>query len=48
MNSDFNVFIRSILAGICIGLGGAIFIKLGGVIGACMIARSRLFTDQDC
>ena len=42
MNSDFNVFIRSILAGICIGLGGAIFIKLGGVIGACMFAFGLL------
>ena len=42
MNSDFNVFIRSILAGICIGLGGAIFIKLGGVIGACMFTFGLL------
>ena len=42
MNSNFNVFIRSILAGICIGLGGAIFIKLGGVIGACMFAFGLL------
>lgn len=42
MNSDFNVFIRSILAGICIGLGGAIFIKLGGVIGASMFAFGLL------
>ena len=42
MNSDFNVFIRSILAGMCIGLGGAIFIKLGGVIGACMFAFGLL------
>lgn len=42
MNSDFNVFIRSILAGICIGLGGAIFIKLGGMIGACMFAFGLL------
>lgn len=42
MNSDFNVFIRSILAGICIGLGGAIFIKLDGVIGACMFAFGLL------
>lgn len=42
MNSDFNVFIRSILAGICIGLGGAIFIKLSGVIGACMFAFGLL------
>lgn len=42
MNNDFNTFIRSILAGICIGLGGAIFIKLGGVIGACMFAFGLL------
>ena len=43
MKEDFfNIFIRSILAGICIGLGGAIFIKLGGVIGACMFAFGLL------
>lgn len=42
MNNDFNTFIRSILAGICIGLGGAIFIKLGGVIGTCMFAFGLL------
>ena len=42
MNNNFNTFIRSILAGICIGLGGAIFIKLGGVIGACMFAFGLL------
>ena len=42
MNNDFNTFIRSILAGICIGLGGAIFIKLGGIIGACMFAFGLL------
>ena len=35
-------FIRSILAGICIGLGGAIFLKLGGVIGAIMFAFGLL------
>lgn len=39
---NFNIFIRSILAGICIGLGGAIFIKLGEVIGACMFAFGLL------
>lgn len=39
---NFDIFIRSILAGICIGLGGAIFIKLGGVIGACMFAFGLL------
>ena len=38
----FDKFIKSILAGICIGLGGAIFIKLGGIIGACMFAFGLL------
>lgn len=38
----FTIFWRSILAGICIGLGGAIFLKLGGVIGACMFAFGLL------
>lgn len=38
----FNVFIRSILAGISIGLGGAIFLKLGGIIGAVMFAFGLL------
>lgn len=42
MNDNFTIFIRSILAGICIGLGGAIFIKLGGIIGACMFAFGLL------
>lgn len=42
MKDNFTIFIRSILAGICIGLGGAIFIKLGGVIGACMFAFGLL------
>ena len=42
MNDNFTIFIKSILAGICIGLGGAIFIKLGGVIGACMFAFGLL------
>lgn len=42
MKDNFDIFIRSILAGICIGLGGAIFIKLGGVIGACMFAFGLL------
>lgn len=35
-------FIRSILAGICIGLGGAIFLKIGGIVGACMFAFGLL------
>lgn len=43
MNNDhFIIFIRSILAGICIGLGGAIFVKLGGIVGACMFAFGLL------
>ena len=42
MENNFNIFVRSILAGICIGLGGAIFIKLGGIIGACMFAFGLL------
>lgn len=40
--NNFNVFIRSILAGICIGLGGAIFIKIGGIVGAIMFAFGLL------
>lgn len=42
MKDNFIVFIRSILAGICIGLGGAIFLKLSGVIGAIMFAFGLL------
>lgn len=42
MENFFTIFIRSILAGICIGLGGAIFIKLSGVIGAIMFAFGLL------
>lgn len=42
MSDNLNVFIRSILAGICIGLGGAIFVKLGGFIGAFMFAFGLL------
>jgi len=42
MKDSFNIFIRSILAGICIALGGAIFVKLGGVIGAVMFAFGLL------
>ena len=41
-NTRFRIFVRSILAGICIGLGGAIFLKLGGVIGAVMFAFGLL------
>lgn len=36
------ILLRSILAGICIGFGGAIFIKLGGIIGAIMFAFGLL------
>ena len=42
MNDKFTIFWRSILAGICIGLGGAIFLKLGGVLGAVMFAFGLL------
>lgn len=42
MKDNFIVLIRSILAGICIGLGGAIFLKLGGIIGAVMFAFGLL------
>lgn len=42
MKDQFNIFIRSILAGICIGLGGAIFLKLTGIIGAIMFAFGLL------
>lgn len=38
----FTLLLRSILAGICIGLGGAIFLKLGGIIGAVMFAFGLL------
>ena len=37
-----ETFIRSILAGISIGLGGAIFLKIGGIIGAIMFAFGLL------
>ena len=42
MKDNFIVFIRSILAGACIGLGGAIFLKLTGVLGAVMFAFGLL------
>jgi hypothetical protein len=38
----FTYFKRSILSGICIGLGGAIFVKLGGIVGAIMFAFGLL------
>lgn len=38
----FRYFKRSILSGICIGLGGAIFVKLGGIVGAIMFAFGLL------
>ena len=37
-----DLFKKSILAGICIGLGGAIFLKLTGIIGAVMFAFGLL------
>ena len=37
-----KIFQRSIMAGICIGLGGFIFMKLGGVVGAVMFAFGLL------
>ena len=46
VNSHMNLFTyfkRSVLSGVCIGLGGAIFIKLGGIFGAIMFAFG-LFT----
>lgn len=42
MKDNLIIFLRSILAGICIGLGGAIFLKLGGIIGAIMFAFGLL------
>ena len=42
MKEKFDIFLRSILAGICIGLGGAIFLKLSGIIGAIMFAFGLL------
>ena len=42
MNKKVVLFIRSILAGACIGLGGAIFLKVGGVVGACLFAFGLL------
>lgn len=38
----FDTLIRSVLAGICIAIGGAIFLKLGGVVGAIMFAFGLL------
>lgn len=38
----FTYFKKSILSGICIGLGGAIFVKLGGIVGAIMFAFGLL------
>lgn len=42
MKDNLIIFLRSILAGICIGLGGAIFLKLGGIVGAIMFAFGLL------
>ena len=44
--NKLTIFIRSILAGLCIGLGGAIFIKLGGIIGAIMFAFGLITVVQ--
>lgn len=33
-----NNFSKGVLAGICIGLGGTIYLKVGGVAGACLFA----------
>ena len=38
----FKILLRAILAGACIGLGGAIFLKVGGIVGACMFAFGLL------
>lgn len=38
----FGILLRAILAGACIGLGGAIFLKVGGIVGACMFAFGLL------
>jgi len=38
----FRILLRAILAGACIGLGGAIFLKIGGIAGACMFAFGLL------
>ena len=42
MKDNLIIFLRSILAGICIGLGGAIFLKLSGIVGAIMFAFGLL------
>jgi len=42
LSYEYNMFIRSALAGICIGLGGSMFIKLGGIVGAIMFAFGLL------
>lgn len=42
----FTYFKRSVLSGVCIGLGGAIFVKLGGIFGAIMFAFGLLTVIQ--
>jgi len=42
MKQTINTFIRSIMAGVCIGLGGAIFLKIGDIAGAVMFAFGLL------
>lgn len=38
----WKTFKTSIMAGVCIGLGGLIFMKVGGIIGAVMFAFGLL------
>lgn len=42
MKDKLKLLIRSMLAGICIALGSAIYLKLGGVVGAVMFAFGLL------
>lgn len=40
--SRFDIFRSAILAGICISLGGAVFLKVGGIIGAVLFTFGLL------
>jgi formate/nitrite transporter FocA (FNT family) len=42
IGSLFNTFKSAILAGICIALGGAVFLKAGGIIGAVLFSFGLL------
>ena len=42
IDKKFTYFKKSILSGVCIGLGGAIFVKFGGIVGAIMFAFGLL------